>query len=787
MAGETPTPSVAPAASSGTAFGAFVASASAPKAASPTPVVSTPKTAFDSFVSSTPAVKTTAFNSFVKSQGGSTPAPDPMATPAIVQASTSPYKLSGATTISQAPAPKAWPGGFIGRAAQAAYNTAKNTIEDTATKIDSFLGTTTAQSKLNDMNKYSDANGNLDLSKVPSGLVAKNIGSDKQTLVMGMTAEQWKTQHDALTDQASPASKASNLGEAGVGIANLALLQYTTEISAATQVPILKYPANAANAVLGKFSDIAKATLGYAVDHLDPSIVSDSTKQTIKPFVQDLGTFIAQLGAFHFGAKAIETGGSGLLDKTGASDATKSIVSGAVKHTVGLSMAPFSHLFGIASGLFTQKILSRPNPDAPVTKKEGTQILNEVKDEVKQEVNTIKNPPISDEDHKNVTDSLANNGVFATHEALQDQHDITPEAASSVIGRVQAKNDFDATTAPKEEETSGNGDPTKLSFNSFVKGDVSQKNIPVTPEEAQKSLLNAGYSPSEATDIINSLDGKEKTILGRTAFRSIDISEAAFAYSTPEEEPTSTPATEPEPTPEEAPKVTTNEAGTRSIVEQNGNAEMVSHEKGEDPIEKLTPEQKDRLTGDVEKPSKGATDANKLLVAKGFKEIPEEEMTKYGSGVVSEQREKIGVLLADRERFDRIATGEEPLPDGIKGSMLYNVAMRTAYDEGNESLMSRVGSGPLARESSEAGSSLRFSQEGRGEKGTGMRAVTDAIETTNKAKEKSVEKELNKKGSSVAKEKAKEMKKAADAVKEVKSKPKSRPKLEAFIDSITTC
>lgn len=450
----------------------------------------------------------------------------------------------------------------------------------------------------------------------------------------------------------------------------------------------------------------------------------------------------------------------------------------------------------------------------------------------------------SETNHADIQNSIKQNGVLVTHQAAQDVHNVGPKDAADMITQSQGKASFESiikkpqydTNLPilkafensKPVEEIGNFELGTYGKNSGARkmseGQTDRFSISELPEtiknitESYRASSNPkNYRYDNIAHVSEMPNGEKRIIYTRenargkeeilnwhsiSSEKANDYIDQLKSFGAPDQSRTGINSLErnrPNPladrgnqsisNPEKdvnSPHIITSESGTHSIIEQNGKTEVVSHEKGESPVEKLSAEQKENL-GMGNKPSKAASDTNKLLVSKGLAEIPKEDMAQYGSGVVKEQTEKIASLLSDRENFNAIATGEKPLPDGIKGTMLWNVAMRTAYDENNGELMARLGASPLASESSEAGSALRFSQEGRGDKGTGMRAVTDAIKDLNKTKEEESEKKQKKKGSSVKKELEKQKVKDDIIKKQGKAKTISRPKLKAFIDSLPDC
>lgn len=375
-------------------------------------------------------------------------------TPAIVKNSPSPYKLSGATTLSQAPE-KVWPGGFIGAAAKAAYDTAKGAIEGAASHIDDFLGTLTAQSKLEDLNAIKDVKGNVDYSK-PTGLT------------IGMTPDQRKSFYEDVQNQGTPASKIAKGGSAALGVANIAFLPVTAQIEAAKHIPILKYPAQAASFIFNKLGEAGSYGLGKVVD-ISP--IDQKTKDTLKPFAQDLGGFLAQLGVVHYGLKATETGGAHILDKLPISEEAKGKIASGVSHTTGLAMTPFSHIYGVATGLFAQKIAERQKENIPITKEEGQKITDEVKTEVKTEIAKEK---VLHPETMNPQEQVLKDSVAKATEEFKVNNPVPVEKQTQTVSTEKTRNE----AINKPVESSGKETPSKS-----VSIDMIAKNLALKDQE----------------------------------------------------------------------------------------------------------------------------------------------------------------------------------------------------------------------------------------------------------------------------------------------------------------
>lgn len=95
----------------------------------------------------------------------------------------------------------------------------------------------------------------------------------------------------------------ADLLRTGVAGANVVFAPVSALFSAAEEVPVLKYPAAGINYIFGKLGEAGNWVGGKAVDSLP---VSDETKATIKPAVEELSALLAQLAGGKLGADAIK-------------------------------------------------------------------------------------------------------------------------------------------------------------------------------------------------------------------------------------------------------------------------------------------------------------------------------------------------------------------------------------------------------------------------------------------------------------------------------------------------
>lgn len=255
-----------------------------------------------------------------------------------------PYKqkpiLSGQTTISQAPEKK-WPLGFVGAAAKAAYDTTKSTIDNAAER----------------------------LNAATEAIFAR--GSTEQQRANPLAP-------DYIKKGSTPLQTATKMGEGALGLVNIGFLPITTQMEAAKKVPILKGPATGFSQLFEKAGQLGSYTLEKTVDSLP---VSQETKDTIRPLASETGALIAQI----VGAKSVHSvGKKGLNTKAlPIKETTKAKISKAAQITAGFSMTPFSTAFGMANARIAYRVAEKQQQGIEVTPEVGKQIIEEVKQEIK--------------------------------------------------------------------------------------------------------------------------------------------------------------------------------------------------------------------------------------------------------------------------------------------------------------------------------------------------------------------------------------------------------------------
>jgi hypothetical protein len=122
------------------------------------------------------------------------------------------------------------------------------------------------------------------------------------------------------------------------------------------------------------------------------------------------------------------------------------------------------------------------------------------------------------------------------------------------------------------------------------------------------------------------------------------------------------------------------------------------------------------------KVGKSVTDANKKLAEAGFKALPEEQQAKYNSFTEKKLNEDIAKIISDKERFTRIATGDEPMPQEIKGHepAFFNVAETQFVKDGDFESLQKMTANPDYSLESQYASGLRSAQVGRSTEAKGV-------------------------------------------------------------------
>jgi hypothetical protein len=107
------------------------------------------------------------------------------------------------------------------------------------------------------------------------------------------------------------------------------------------------------------------------------------------------------------------------------------------------------------------------------------------------------------------------------------------------------------------------------------------------------------------------------------------------------------------------------------------------------------------------KPAKAASDINKALVAKGFEELPPDEISNYSSITKEDQINKSATLLeTDYEASKNMAKTGKGIPRGVNPQVLFNAVKNKALSENDYETLKDLASSPIARARSKAAQTL---------------------------------------------------------------------------------
>ena len=176
------------------------------------------------------------------------------------------------------------------------------------------------------------------------------------------------------------------------------------------------------------------------------------------------------------------------------------------------------------------------------------------------------------------------------------------------------------------------------------------------------------------------------------------------------------------------------------------------------------------------KPSKVALSIEAKAVEKGITE-QFKGLAEYEPVVIKEQIAKVDKLMKeDIERAKRMATGKEPLSDGIKGAMLIKMMEDYAMEQRDGDLILALANSPLVSETSEAGQTLRLTRERSPD------SATARIQEIKKARKDVAKKKRRGKTDKQIKDK---MKKDLEEKISKNNKKISKNSWEAFVEEIT--
>jgi len=239
----------------------------------------------------------------------------------------------------------------LGEMAKAAFNNAKETIDNATQKLVDLIDVSGSGYNLKDYQK-------LALERKPGETneqAASRIGVKKVT----------------------PLNRAVGAGRSTVATAGIAFLPVTAQLEAAKKAPgVLALPAKIADGIFTDLGRLGSYTLTKGVENLQ---VSNETKNELKPLAEELGAFVGIL----VGMKAAHTvGAKGLnLEKTKLSEKTKTKISNAAQFATGISVTPFSTAYGLINARIAFKVAQKQEKGIEVTPEVGRKIIEEVKQE----------------------------------------------------------------------------------------------------------------------------------------------------------------------------------------------------------------------------------------------------------------------------------------------------------------------------------------------------------------------------------------------------------------------
>jgi hypothetical protein len=105
--------------------------------------------------------------------------------------------------------------------------------------------------------------------------------------------------------------------------------------------------------------------------------------------------------------------------------------------------------------------------------------------------------------------------------------------------------------------------------------------------------------------------------------------------------------------------------------------------------------------------AKSAADLSQTAAENGFEELPEDEKAKYSPTTKASQIRKVSNLIGDDiENARAIVRGEKPVPNGIKGQVLWNAMEKIAMEQSDVGMINELVKSPLAAKRSIAAQEL---------------------------------------------------------------------------------
>jgi hypothetical protein len=163
--------------------------------------------------------------------------------------------------------------------------------------------------------------------------------------------------------------------------------QTSLEMAKTANIPIITPVAKASDWVFEKVGS-GLATVGSKTVDVLP--ISQEAKDTLRQPVADLFASLGMIAAFKVGGKIAETGGKGLLEKTGVKPETQVKVSGAVKAATAFGMDPLGTVLKVTTGRIKaaviDRVAKRQAEGVDITPEESLKIVNEVSKEIPAEL-----------------------------------------------------------------------------------------------------------------------------------------------------------------------------------------------------------------------------------------------------------------------------------------------------------------------------------------------------------------------------------------------------------------
>lgn len=99
--------------------------------------------------------------------------------------------------------------------------------------------------------------------------------------------------------------------------------------------------------------------------------------------------------------------------------------------------------------------------------------------------------------------------------------------------------------------------------------------------------------------------------------------------------------------------------------------------------------------------AKSAADLSQTAAERGFEALPDEERAKYSPTTKADQIQRVSDIMSkDIEDAKSVIRGEKPVPNGVKGQVLWNAMERHAMETGDGELLNDLAKSPLASQRS---------------------------------------------------------------------------------------